>query len=174
MALLHEALYRSENLARVDFGPYVQHLCAHLARAYGQNAVPVALRVRIEDLQLDLERAVPCGLIVSEAVTNAFKHAFARRAEGEIEVAARAVDGQWVELRVIDNGIGLPPAFDPSHAATLGFQLLSRLAQQLEGPHAGGGRSGHAGAGDLSAGHARPVVGGGAGAKPNEPRNLVK
>lgn len=133
MALLHEALYRSENLARVDFGSYVRHLCAHLARAYGQSARPVAVEVAIDRLSLDLDRAVPCGLIVSEAVTNAFKHAFGGRASGTIEVAARSLEGQGVELRISDNGIGLPPAFDPGRAATLGFQLLSRLAQQLEG-----------------------------------------
>ncbi|MBL9136911.1 MAG: PAS domain-containing protein [Verrucomicrobiales bacterium] len=133
MALLHEALYRSQNLARVDFGPYVRHLCAHLARAYGQSARPVVVEVKIDGLQLDLDRAVPCGLIVSEAVTNAFKHAFGSRGAGGIEVAARSLEGKLVELRISDDGIGLPPAFDPSRADTLGFQLLSRLAQQLEG-----------------------------------------
>ena len=133
MALLHEALYRSPSLAQVDFGPYVQNLCEQLARSYQRNAQPIHLQVDVADLKLDLERAVPCGLIISELVTNACKHAFPDGRAPEVRVTSRNLDAGEVEFGVADNGVGFPAAFEIGQGNSLGLQLVTRLSAQLGG-----------------------------------------
>jgi len=133
MALLHEALYRSASLAQIDFGAYAHNLCAQLARSYQQSPQTVRLIVDIAELRLDLERSVPCGLIISELVTNAFKHAFPDSRSGEIRVTSHGVDSAEVEICIADNGVGLPHGFDLKKSRSLGLQLVSRLAEQLGG-----------------------------------------
>jgi PAS domain S-box-containing protein len=133
MALLHEALYRSASLAQIDFGAYARNLCVQLARSYQQSGQAVRLEVQISDLHLDLERSVPCGLIISELVTNAFKHAFSDGRDAEIRVTSYKPTPAEIEIRIVDNGLGLPVAFDLARAGTLGLQLVSRLTDQLGG-----------------------------------------
>ncbi|MEN6442081.1 MAG: histidine kinase dimerization/phosphoacceptor domain -containing protein [Syntrophobacter sp.] len=132
MAMLHEALYRSGNLARINFAGYMKDLCGQLLLSYG----PVASRVKLENevarIALPLEHAVPCGLIASELVTNALKHGFPGERTGRIVVRLEPVHGQLI-LSVSDDGVGLPPDWDPSGTSTLGLQLISRLAGQLGG-----------------------------------------
>ncbi len=132
MAMLHEALYRSENLARINFAGYIKDLCGQLLLSYG----PVAARVRLENhvarIALPLEHAVPCGLIASELVSNALKHGFPGERTGMIVVRLEPVDGHII-LSVSDDGVGLLPGWDPSSTTTLGLQLISRLAGQLGG-----------------------------------------
>ena len=99
MALVHENLYRAGNFARISMATHIQNLCAHLTRAYGMNHRPVELAIRIGDVQLDLDRAVPCGLIVNELVSNALKHAFpdgrAGRACVELDTLRGQADMSW-------------------------------------------------------------------------------
>ncbi len=133
MALLHERLYQGGNLAEVDFAVYVQNLCAHLASSYRATDGNVELVVQVEAVALDLESAIPCGLLITELVTNALKHAFPAGRAGKIVVALQYVAGGRLMLRVADNGIGLPTEAVPAQPSSLGMQLVHTLAGQLGG-----------------------------------------
>jgi PAS domain S-box-containing protein len=133
MALIHETLYRSENLARVNFPVYIENLCAHLFRAFGVEAGRIQLARRVASVALELDEAVPCGLIVVELVSNALKHAFPEGRTGLITLELQADPGALRTLRVADNGVGLPAGLDPLHTDTLGLKLVSNLADQLGG-----------------------------------------
>ncbi len=131
MALVHENLYRAGNFARVPMATHLQNLCAQLARAYGLETQHVTLHVDADDLHLDLSRAVSCGLIVNELVSNALKHAFTRGRAGSIQVRLRTLTGGRCELSVADDGVGLPEGIDVQSAESLGLQLVGDLTAQL-------------------------------------------
>ncbi|MFH0726442.1 MAG: PAS domain S-box protein [Pseudomonadota bacterium] len=133
MALLHETLYRSGNLAKVGFPRYVKSICAHLARSYASGSERIRLRDDIADLALDMDQAIPAGLIISELVSNAFQHAFPSGSDGEILVEFQAAGEHHRVLRVSDNGVGLPAKTHPQTAETLGLLLVSTLSRQLDG-----------------------------------------
>ncbi|MFA5191707.1 MAG: PAS domain S-box protein [Verrucomicrobiia bacterium] len=133
MALLHETLYQSQNLAHVNFATYIENICSHLFRSYGPKAARVKLEPRLEDVTIDLDRAVSCGLIINELVSNAIKHAFPGGREGRIEVELRTTPEEQIILRVADNGVGLPPELDIHQTGTLGHQLVFMLVEKLRG-----------------------------------------
>jgi len=131
MALVHEKLYQSESLARVEFADYARSLFSYLCRAHGSPQAGVALKLDLQPLSLSVEKAVPCGLILNELVTNALKHAFRGRATGEIAAALSASADGWVRLRVSDNGVGLPAGMKWRESPSLGLRLIHLLAGQL-------------------------------------------
>jgi two-component sensor histidine kinase len=133
MALLHEALYRSDSLSRIDFSAYVEKLCGQLLRSFDSLSNKVTLERRIASIGLSLERSVPCGLIINELVSNALKHAFPGGRAGKIVVEMSFADGDLVVLGVRDDGVGLPAGFDAATSPTLGLRLVQKLAQQLGG-----------------------------------------
>ncbi|MBI5380647.1 MAG: PAS domain S-box protein [Opitutae bacterium] len=144
MALLHEALYRCDNLARINFPAYVESLCAHLFRSFGLAAGRLQLSLQVAEVALNLDQAVPCGLIVNELVSNAIKHAFPEGRAGRITVELTADADRRIALQVTDDGIGFAPPSEDAIARTLGLQLVINLARQLGGaaeflpaPHAG-------------------------------------
>jgi PAS domain S-box-containing protein len=136
MALVHEQLYRSENLARVNFAEYIDSLVTHLQRAYALTTHQIQFRQEIASVELNADQVVPCGLIVSELISNAIKHAFPPCAfpnEAEIYIGfTKAIAGHYV-LQIADNGVGLPPNFNLSSVESLGFQLITALTHQLRG-----------------------------------------
>ncbi|PWC31069.1 AAA family ATPase [Azospirillum sp. TSO35-2] len=132
MALVHENLYRLGNFARIPMKAHLDSVCAHLLRAYAVQGGTVRLVTELEDVQLDLDRAVPCGLIVNELVSNALKHAFPHGRTGTVRVTLSAVDRQCV-LSVLDDGAGLPDGYDADTVDTVGLQLVSDLTHQLHG-----------------------------------------
>lgn len=151
MALVHENLYRSPNLARVDFSGYLQTLISYLGTAYGPpgSPLPVSLRVEADNVDLKIEKAIPCGLIINELVTNSLKYAFPAGfslPEGQApEVLVRlertalervqedGASAVQINLFVGDNGAGLPGGLEWQSATTLGLQLVKILARQLGG-----------------------------------------
>ena len=134
MALLHETLYRSGNLAQVNLVPYLQALCAQLFRSLVARPGSIQLRLNVASVYLDANQAVPCGLLVNELVSNCLKHAFPEGRVGEVLVEVQPVDGgPTVRLRVADNGVGLPADFDLQRLHSLGLHLVSDLAGQLQG-----------------------------------------
>ena len=140
MALVHEKLYQSESLARVDFAEYTQSLLNYLWRAHGEAAAAVQLTLDVHPVSLSVETAVPCGLLLNELVTNALKHAFRDRAAGELSVALHANPDGKVCLSIRDNGVGLPA--DWQQSPSLGLQLVRMLASQVRGTldvHSDGG-----------------------------------
>lgn len=133
MALVHENLYRAGNFVRVPMATHLGKLCTQLGHAYGLDESRVRLRVCIDDIELRLDQAVPCGLIVNELVSNALKHAFPAGQRGHIEVRMRQTHNHLCTLTVADDGIGLPAHVEPAHAETLGLQLVEDLSHQLRG-----------------------------------------
>ncbi len=132
MALIHEQLYGSENLAQLNFADYVRNLVSHLFLAYqSATSTEVELSIEIPPLTLNFETATPCGLILNELVTNAFKHAFADGRPGKVSITL-AHHAHGLKLFVQDNGIGFPPDIDWQNCPTLGLRLVRLLARQLD------------------------------------------
>lgn len=133
MALIHEVLYQSGDLARIDFGTYVRELTSQLYQAYNMHTGPVAITVQTDAVFLSMETAVPCGLILNELVSNALKHAFCDGRSGQINIYLQAPGHARYQLTVSDDGIGFPSHLDYRQTTTLGLQLVNSLVEQLEG-----------------------------------------
>jgi PAS domain S-box-containing protein len=133
MAMVHENLYRTSDLTSVRVGPHIESLCAHLWRSFGADPGRIAPDLRVADLTLDLDRALRCGLIVNELVSNAIKHAFPTGRTGRVTVKLDHLPDGWYALVVSDNGAGFPAGFDPKGSDTLGLQLVADLTEQLNG-----------------------------------------
>ncbi len=131
MALVHEKLYQSTDLARVEFAEYTRSLLNYLWRAYGSEASGIRLNLDLEPVSLSVNTAVPFGLILNELVINALKHAFHGRSGGEVVVSLRGGAPGRVCLGVRDNGTGLPAGFDWRQTRSLGLRLVQMLAGQL-------------------------------------------
>jgi len=130
MALVHNIFYESANFSHIDFKPYVNNLAHMLVASYAPHAVTTDLR--IEEVFLSIDRAIPCGLIINELITNALKYAFPGGRPGTISLAFQRKNGAYI-LRLSDNGVGLPEAVDFEHAGTLGMTLVRMLTEQLRG-----------------------------------------
>jgi PAS domain S-box-containing protein len=133
MALLHETLYRSGNLARADIPAYLGTLCAQLCRSFGVDGRRIEVARRVDPLDLELDVALPCGLIVTELFSNALRHAFPGGRAGRVTVELCRQPGNRILVRVEDDGVGFPPGLDPERVGTLGLQLVRGLAAQLGG-----------------------------------------
>jgi len=131
MALLHECLYQSENLSRIDFPDYIRQLASHLFHSYGVPAERIHLRTELDQLSLSMDAAVPCGLIINELVSNSLKYAFPDGREGEVRIELREYQPGFAKLVVADNGIGLSGDIDWVTARSLGLRLVRSLAEQL-------------------------------------------
>ncbi|HYQ05128.1 MAG TPA: AAA family ATPase [Polyangiaceae bacterium] len=132
IALVHENLYRSDDLARVPMRTHVTTMCRHLAQFYGAED-RIQLDVQVGEVHLELESAVNCGLIVNELVSNAFKHAFPSGRRGRIWVELGATDADGLVVVVADDGVGLPAEFRADRAESMGLQLVRDLTAQLRG-----------------------------------------
>jgi PAS domain S-box-containing protein len=133
MALVHEKLYQSADLAQIDFASYVASLTQSLQRAYYRSDAAIQVRLEVAPVALDIDRAMPCGLLISELVTNSFKYAFPTGAGGTIWVTLAPTDQGFLQLVVGDNGVGLPADRDPATADSMGWQLVQALPRQLRG-----------------------------------------
>lgn len=128
MALVHHLLYERQEFARVNLGDYLHRLAQLLRRLHGADGGHVQLRVEAQDLWLELSRAIPCGLIVNELLTNCFKHAFDGQ-PGEIRLTLSLEDPDTLLLVVADNGRGLPDLKNTRNS--LGMQIIEALSQQM-------------------------------------------
>lgn len=133
MALVHENLYRSGDLASVRLAAHLESLCAHLLRSYNINPVRIAFDFRVAEVTLDLDRSLRLGLLVNELVSNAFKHAFPAGRSGRVLVQLDSPCVGCYSLIVSDNGVGLAPKLAPGHSDSLGLQLIADLTEQLDG-----------------------------------------
>lgn len=133
IALVYALLSSSEDLGKIEFGRYARQLTRDLIAAYNLSAERINLLIHAEEIFMDVDTALPCGLILTELVSNSLKYAFPNKRKGEIEIKVqRTVDG-ILELTVRDNGIGPPKDFNAEIATTLGFKLLHDLVRQLDG-----------------------------------------
>jgi PAS domain S-box-containing protein len=132
MSLVHEKLYQSESLSRIDFADYTRFLVTHLLSFYGIGTRKVRLAMSMEKIMVDINTAVPLGLILNELVSNALKHGFPNEREGIISISGKD-DGEEIELVVHDDGIGIPADFDWKNTPSLGIRLITALVGQLNG-----------------------------------------
>jgi two-component sensor histidine kinase len=133
MALLHETLYRSGNFAQVELAGYLKQLATQLFRAHNTSSSGVRLRLELAPFSLEMDQAIPVGLIVNELVTNCLKHAFPNHRGGEVRLTSWAAPTGGLSIQVSDTGKGLPAGFTPGQSHTLGLQLVSDLTRQLHG-----------------------------------------
>jgi two-component sensor histidine kinase len=132
MALIHSQLYNSEDWRAVDFAEYATSLGANLFRSYGVDEGRITLHVEIVHFNLGVDKAIPAGLILSELVSNALKHAFPEGRAGSIVITGREGDGR-VELIVQDDGAGIPETTKPRERESLGLKIVDILCRQLKG-----------------------------------------
>ena len=133
MALIHEKLYESEDLAKVDFGEYLRTLVADLCNLYGINSDAIDLKIEVDHILLGINSAIPSGLIINELVSNSLKHAFPADRRGGIRIAFRRDDDGLYMLTVGDNGVGIPESLDFRNTKSLGLRLVNALTAQLKG-----------------------------------------
>ncbi|MGB9979636.1 histidine kinase dimerization/phosphoacceptor domain -containing protein [Methanobacterium sp.] len=142
MAIIHEKLYQSEDLARIDFGDYVKSLVLDLFNSYGVDKSSTGLDINIKDILLDINTAIPCGLIVNELVTNSIKHGFPinRPHSNQLSFDRRdkivvniTKEDEVYTMSVYDNGVGFPDNLDFKNTDSLGMQLVISLTSQLRG-----------------------------------------
>ncbi len=133
MALLHELLHHGEAGTRLDLAAYLEALTGHLYRAYGVDPGRVVPALAVEAVDLDLDAAHPCGLLVTELASNALKYAFPEGRAGTLTVRLAPVGEGQVALTIADDGVGLPANLDYKHSEGLGFQLVLALTDQLHG-----------------------------------------
>jgi len=127
MALVHEQLYRSKKYARIDFGQYIEQLTSTLFNMYEVDPNQIHLQLKIENVYLDLEKAIPCGLLVNELITNSLKYAFPKKRNGKLWVELRPQNGRMY-LTIGDDGTGLPNDVELRSVQSMGLQLVNLLA----------------------------------------------
>ncbi len=133
MALVHETLYQSQELARLDLARYIHTLSAQLVQSYNIDPQRISVLIQVDPIVLDMDQAIPCGLILNELLSNAFKYAFPQNRTGAVHVELHADTAQQAALVVRDNGIGFPDEIDFRHTESLGLQLVAMLTEQLQG-----------------------------------------
>lgn len=134
ISLVHDQLYRNDDLSKVDFSEYLHRLVSSLSQTYKTAGRSIEIRVDAKEIPyLTLDQTVPCGLIVNELISNAMKHAFPGNRPGRITVGAQLSDPGVLELFVADDGIGIADGLSGSDTGTLGMQLVRSLAQQIDG-----------------------------------------
>jgi len=132
MALIHEKLYRSKDLARINFAEYIEELATNLLFFYGINTELIKLKINITDVFFDVNTAIPCGLIINELVTNSLKYAFPGGRKGEVNITLQPIKEKFV-LTISDTGAGFPADLDFRNTETLGLKLVISLVNQLDG-----------------------------------------
>ena len=133
MALVHEKLYQSDNLDRVDFAAYVHSLATFLLRAYRSQTSSIHMESAIADVNLDIDQAVSLGLIISELMTNSLKHAFPDDMGGVISISVQQNEAHQLVFTIADTGVGLPADFDINTTNSMGMQVVTALVTQLRG-----------------------------------------
>jgi len=133
MALIHEKLYQSENLVNINFTDYINSLISHLSNSYHTELHKITIDKKIDHVLLSIDKAIPCGLIINELISNSLKHAFPDNMKGTINIEMTFNKHNHVHLIVKDNGIGIPEGLNPEKTDSLGLRLVNTLTKQLRG-----------------------------------------
>jgi PAS domain S-box-containing protein len=133
MAMIHEVLYESGDLAAIDLAAYVTKLARSLIRFYGAQADRIRLQVNAEAVSLGIDEIVPCGLVINELLSNSLKYAFPDGRRGKVEISARPTEAGEIVLVVCDDGIGLPPGLDIRKTETMGMGIVVGLVENQLG-----------------------------------------
>lgn len=132
IATVHELLYQSESFSNIHLEPYIDELVSYISETFGHEDTDIRFEKEIAPVSLTVKQAVPCGLLLNELITNAYKHAFPAHSEGMISIKLTENDGM-LSLTVADNGVGLPEDFDYEESSSLGITLIHTLVRQING-----------------------------------------
>jgi two-component sensor histidine kinase len=132
MALIHEKLYQNSTFANVDFADYVRELVSEIGHSYPNQAQSVQVQLDLEPIRLELTVAIPCGLLLNELLSNAYKHAFKGRETGRIDIGLRRQNEHFL-LEVKDDGQGMDPSLDIRKTTSMGMKLIQTMVKQLHG-----------------------------------------
>jgi two-component sensor histidine kinase len=132
MAIIHQRLYQSGNLAEVNFAGYIKELCSQLLRSYGAASRGISIQTDVEEIGLGVDKAIPCGIILNELVSNALKYAFPAERGGLLTVQLHAREKE-IRLVVADDGAGMPAGLDYRTSDSLGLKLVNMLVDQIAG-----------------------------------------
>ncbi|MCP4131486.1 MAG: PAS domain S-box protein [bacterium] len=132
MALVHEKLYQSDNISKIDFHDYIKQLISNISQSYAQPHARINTIINIKDVTLDIDKAIPCSLIINELVSNCYKYAFSENNAGDIIIDFTKVN-EIYSLSIGDNGVGLPPDLNILKTESLGLNLVNSLVRQLKG-----------------------------------------
>ncbi len=133
MAMVHEILYRAQNLARIDMAEYVEKLAQGMFNAYGARERGIELSIDAPHVTLSVDHAIPCGMVINELLTNSLKHAFPEGGPGKVKLRARALGDDLLEITISDSGKGIRADFDLARASTLGIGLVVGLVENQLG-----------------------------------------
>ncbi|MDQ7817277.1 MAG: PAS domain S-box protein [Melioribacteraceae bacterium] len=133
MALIHELLYQESNFESIDIKHYVQNLVDYLRRSYSDTKSNFNISIDMEDIQIEIDTIIPCGLIINELISNSIKHAFPDGRDGEILISFKKISTESFCLILRDNGIGIPNNIDFSSLKSLGMMLINTLTKQING-----------------------------------------
>jgi len=133
MALIHEELYQSTELSRIDFGAYIENLSMNLFSSYSVGLDRVKLDLDVQHKEMVVDTAIPCGLIINELISNALKHAFPGNRKGSVRVTFREESEKQYYLEIADDGVGMPTDLDINNTTSLGMQLITIIVGQLGG-----------------------------------------
>ena len=133
MSFVHESLYQSNTLSEVNFSEYIRNIAGNLFHSYGRPEGGISMQYELEEVFLNLDTSIPCGLIINEVVSNCLKYAFAGKEKGVIRIEFSKLSDGKLKLIIGDDGIGLPSNFDIENAETLGLQLVTTLVTQVSG-----------------------------------------
>lgn len=132
MSLIHQKLYQSDNLAEIDMNWYIRELVDYMRECFSTDK-QIEFIVDTDVIKLDVAQAVPLGLILNEAISNTIKYAFPDQRKGNVTITFKLVPGNFCELKIADNGIGLPDDFDAESSTSLGMSLMTGLSEQING-----------------------------------------
>jgi two-component sensor histidine kinase len=133
MVLVHNQLYQSKDFLKVDINTYINRIAENLFVSHGVDTAKISLKIGKKDIALSLDSAISCGLIINELITNSLKYAFPEDRKGEIRIEFGYLDDGQLEMRVSDDGVGLPTNFDFKDSDTLGVQIAKALAEHQLG-----------------------------------------
>lgn len=132
IAMVHDKIYQSKCLDRIDFADYIRNIVSTLFQAYNVNQEKVNFELKLDELDMNIETSIPCGLIITELLTNSIKHAFPDDLEGRIKVELLDVNNNVI-LKIADNGIGFSEKVNLDNPDSFGLQLVNLLVNQLRG-----------------------------------------
>jgi len=134
MALIHEKLYQSADLARVDMNEYMNMLASGLQTAYVPDSNHIKLHIESSNVSLPIDNAIPCGMVINELISNSLKHAFPKNRTGTIYISLSRIDADNIEIIVNDDGIGMNNSIDLNNPGTIGLRIVKMLVEhQLDG-----------------------------------------
>jgi two-component sensor histidine kinase len=135
MSLIHESLYKYDNVSQIEFGKYIHTLCEDIKCTYASSlASTVKIKYDLGEIHLNVTKAIPCGLLLNEVLTNSFKHAFIGKESGEINVMFRE-NNNVCELEISDNGIGIGDNYNSASSQSIGMTLIEAFVRQMKGKH---------------------------------------